>query len=506
MRSALVAVLCVVQCLPLWSQVEWSRAFDLSTEKTTIWDAVDLDDGRVVGVSSTASFPSSRSWSLFMDPAGMLMGQWPLGPPGYSLIATAIKPTSTAGLVAFGSAWDSLSLSGHGVVSSRLELTGSPIEHLFHPVDDGMKYLVFQNVDQDGAGRFFISGGARSNFNSLPDQLLVASLDEDGEGFIWRLYGDTPGWRNGRHVIPQDGSMLVAMDGGGTEFGFSALTRYVSFDNGLEYVGGFPGTSVSGNGSTDRADSTLTNAMYMTPQAHDSIIVSSRFGNISTGLRSVVLRMGPDGRYGRIFLPRSDAPQDYPGTNQSHDLLPNGDLVFAMMENFFPGPPDPQESPFPNRIKVFRMDTMLNTLCTYTLDGADDGSYYYLTRIKATSDGGALLMGSIHAAGTNDPPRAWVARLGPDFCATGIEERQPDNVAHVYPNPGTNGFTLALNGTVQHGGMVELSDPMGRQVTSARLINNMATVDAERFAAGLYHYRVLNRSGSLVTSGRWIKE
>jgi hypothetical protein len=322
------------------------------------------------------------------------------------------------------------------------------------------------------------------------------------------VYGTGSVIRVGCDAVPGiDGSILVSMDGSIPEspFGIASILR---FSSDLEYLDGFPLTSLGGTGSVHPHDSIVRNDLHMTALAADTLIVSGRFGNtFPDGLRTALVRLAPDGSFAGTFLPRSDYPHDFVGTRQGHEMNTDGKIVFAMVENFFPGPPTPELGTAPSRIHVYRLDTLLNVECEHIVDGFVDNAYYYLTRIKAASDGGVLLMGSRRDLNTMGQPQGWLMKLGPDQCTPlGVEEQAQLQRVEVFPNPGSDGFTLLLNGPAVHGARLELFDALGARVRSEAMNTNTIQVNTQDLASGLYVYRVTGRDGRVLGSGRWVRE
>ena len=176
-----------------------------------------------------------------------------------------------------------------------------------------------------------------------------------------------------------------------------------------------------------------------------------------------------------------------------------------MTENYFPGPPNPEVGTQPSRIRLYRMDTLLNVECEFLVDGFEDNAYYYLTRVKATADGGALLIGARRDLLTMEQPRGWIMKLGPDQCYTGIDEHERTK-ATVYPNPGHGTFNVVLNGPIVVGGRLDLFDAVGGHVHSIGINGGWASVDTSMLATGLYVYRITDGMGHVLASGRWVKE
>ncbi len=177
-----------------------------------------------------------------------------------------------------------------------------------------------------------------------------------------------------------------------------------------------------------------------------------------------------------------------------------------MHENAQLGPPSLFSVFEPNRIHVYKLDTSLNVLCEHILDGFAENAYYYLNRIKATDDGGFLLLGG--RRDFNDPSgyfAAWAQKFGPDDCVVGIDEQPVQERANVFPNPGREGFTLLLNGEAIAGNVL-LHDARGSLVGVTTMRQGQARIDANQLPSGLYLFRVQDTRGATVATGRWVKE
>ena len=79
-----------------------------------------------------------------------------------------------------------------------------------------------------------------------------------------------------------------------------------------------------------------------------------------------------------------------------------------------------------------------------------------------------------------------------------IDDAMGSARALVFPNPGTDRFTLA---GIQPSTTIQIFDAMGRGVHSLRSNGTMVEVDARNFQPGIYHIQL----GSERTSTRWVK-
>lgn len=197
---------------------------------------------------------------------------------------------------------------------------------------------------------------------------------------------------------------------------------------------------------------------------------------------------------------------DFPPYLQSLSATSDGSLFYAVHENFQFGL-NPPWTPFePNRTHVYKLDTSLNVLCEHILDGSVDNTYYFLNRIKATDDGGFILLGA--RRNLDDPSgyfEAWAQKFAASDCSVGLAEEQRTRQVVLFPNPGREGFTIVFNGETWSGDL-ELFDATGRLVSTTPIRTGQAQVRTYATAAGVYAYRALDKAGRVLATGRWVKE
>ena len=87
----------------------------------------------------------------------------------------------------------------------------------------------------------------------------------------------------------------------------------------------------------------------------------------------------------------------------------------------------------------------------------------------------------------------------------GVLEDLPDGELTITPNPGTDGFSLMLNGVSRNGNVFVL-DALGRAVGSAPIRQGQARFDAQELPPGVFVYRATDLDGRLRATGRWVKE
>lgn len=488
---------------------------DPTTVRLTVTDAVEMSNGFVTfgmvtsGSISDVSAPPTRSWIGSITPEGDVQGlaQVPAD-PGRSVLVNAMKTMPNGALAMVSSSWSQNPISGSRIMVHVIHAYDNLELRVVKDLGDSLR-ISHANSDQDQEGSLFITGSLIAGPGGLPNRLFLMRASPEDSILASSLLGYNTSMKFGRHAMPSgDSLMRVSMDGNlpGSPWGTESFHR---FTLQLEHVDAFPLTSLSGTGAVEPIDSLIKDCLHMTGLAGDTFIVSGRFGNLEPDkpMRAALVRLAPDGTYQGTFLPISGYDDDFIAYLQGHDLTPDRKVVFAMLENFFPGTPDPTLGISPSRIHLYRMDTLLNVECEYIIDGFEDNAYYFLTRIKATADGGVLLMGSRRDLNTMGQPRGWIMKLDAEQCSpVGITEQAAQRTVEVYPNPGVAGFTLLLNGPVAHGAVVALYDATGHQVRSVKLAGSTAQVDAGDLVPGLYLYRVLGRNGAVLGSGRWIKQ
>jgi len=248
--------------------------------------------------------------------------------------------------------------------------------------------------------------------------------------------------------------------------------------------------------------------MDFVPISTTRFATAGRFGGTWSPpmARAAVVVSDTTGALIRSFRPRSTYPQDYTPFLQALSRTPDGNLYFAMHENAQLFPPNLFNVFEPNRLHVYKLDTSLNVLCEHIVDGFADNAYYYLNRIKATDDGGFMLMGG--RRNFDDPSgyfEAWARKFGPSDCTVGVEERQTAAGATLFPNPGREGFTLLLNGEALQGTLL-LHDALGRACGSVPIRQGQARFDAQALATGVYVYHAQDMKGRTLATGWWVKE
>ncbi|MBS1567895.1 MAG: T9SS type A sorting domain-containing protein [Bacteroidetes bacterium] len=476
-------------------------------------DAQTLANGDVIAASvsyhenDTFLVTKASSWITHFSPNGQVLGTDLAQADTRCIKATTIaKGTNGHPYQLLALTWDSLTLLNRSIGQFQVNALGAIGSSHHHLVQDGTRDFIFFDAALDHDSALFIAGGVNiNNFFHTPNMLLLMRLGTDGTELGQRILDTASTLACGLHSVLLDSLMLTSVIGG--SIGPWGITKYLRFNENLDYIDGFPGTSVTGNGNPLPPDSILRDSQYMSATPGGSIIITGRIGSLSQaqGLSFVATRLSSTGTQEAVFLPEQETLYDYCSRFQSHDLEPDGSVVTAVVHNF--NPYSYAMSFTPSRIHIYQLDTMLNVLCDQVaVDGAEDGSYYMLNRVKATPDGGTLLMGSKMNVNTQSLPQPWIMKIAPWDCQSGIGEHEAESTATVWPNPGSTGFTAFVNGPVVARGTLELYNAQGQLATSTDVLQSSATVNATNLAPGVYLYRITDGQGALRATGRWVKE
>lgn len=337
--------------------------------------------------------------------------------------------------------------------------------------------------------------------------LLVLRLGPEGDSISsarfdtsWILAArDVAETSNGHYILGCVGAPVLP----DFDVGF---VSYMKFDTALTYSGGYSGPRIDGSNSIANFQNTLHDHQSFVVLEDGQLLVGGKTGSLSSGHKGAILKMTEQGEWlGSIIL---DTPfqNDHPAILRNLTRDPDGNLLFAMIANFEPGPPSPFQPEEPSRVHVYKLDTALNVLCTNVIDGFAENAYYFVDRIIATDDGGYLTVGS--RVDLSDPERPWVGwarKFGPDDCFTGLNEEAGAPQVLIAPNPGRDELRIVLNGSHRNAS-VALHNLNGHLVATKPLRLGHARFDTSALASGVYAYIVSDAVGRRIASGRWVKE
>lgn len=371
---------------------------------------------------------------------------------------------------------------------------------------DGFQYTQALSGLVRADGSTIIGGGGQVTPGFFNRAILVA-LDNTGQVVADTVYGITPDMAVVRQVALWNDQVWMTVDGGGLdEFEGSGGIRAFRLNDDLTAAQWFTMAYLDQDPEPP-FDSIPWGTLDFVPISASRFATSGHFGPIlPPRRRAAVLVSDSLATIQRLFLPRSTYPMDQPPFMQALSMGPDGNLFFAMLENAQLGPPSVFSVYEPNRIHVYKLDTSLNVLCEHILDGFAENAYYYLNRIKATDDGGFLLLGA--RRDFNDPGSyfaAWARKFSSLDCAVEVAELPAGQPSVVMPNPGREGFSMLLGGEAING-TLQVMDALGRLVGSSVIRQGQTYFDAQLLGSGLYVYQARDGQGLIRATGRWVKE
>jgi len=359
-----------------------------------------------------------------------------------------------------------------------------------------------ENALPTSDGGLLIGGTMSPTPSNSFNRVTLLKLGPDGVIEQDTVLGSGQGWAICRQVVEWNNSYWITVDGHLALPIDHTSPRAFQLNTNLGVQSSFQLPSLDHD--TISLDSIPEGVLDLVPISSTRYIVSGRGFGVD-GTMPLVIAADSAREVFHYWMPRSEYIMDFPPFLQSLSRTVDGELFYAVHENFQFGL-SPPFTPFePNRIHIYKVDTSLNIVCDHILDGFAENANYFVTRIKATDDGGFILMGS--RRDMSDPSgyfEAWAQKFAAADCSVGLSEAVAEP-AVLYPNPGREGFHLLLNGAAIAGAL-ELLDATGRKVGQVPVQAGQAYFDARSLPAGLYLYRVLDRSGSAKATGRWVKE
>jgi hypothetical protein len=339
------------------------------------------------------------------------------------------------------------------------------------------------SADMDGNGDLLIAGlGKTAGSMSITDETQVFRLNNAGDSLSHRSINGGILLRAKDIKALSGDSVLLACTGGFAPTPSVATYLYLTGEQ-LAVVDTFPGNVYNGQGDEPSAFNVAYDALHVIPWEEDQLFINGCIGSLNVGYSTVIHRTDMHGVPSAHFRPTTEFFHNYPATFQSSALTVDGDVLLAMEANFVPVPALPYAFQAPNRIHIYKLDTDLNLICTHVVDGFEDNHYYRLNRIKATDDGGYLLIGA--RTDLSQPLshfEGWIRKFSEADCFTSIPEYEANATATVFPNPGIAGCTIVLNGAMHQGARVELLDGTGKLVRSAAMQQNMVELEAQGLA------------------------
>ena len=488
------------------AQYDWELTIPMDHPRVQARDMIEIGSHSLILIGITQS-SVTRTWVYQIGNGTEIISTQQLVHQNQSIYAQEfITDLSTEEYHVISSSFDSLFLNGYGIIHFRsgadfsFELVGH-----FPLFGDSVAFSSMSGSILNNEIIVPLSGKEPPT-TIVPNRLILVRSSTTGILQDHAKYGTGNGILLPRRSVLLGSDTIVTSITGGGNIPAPGLSNFIFLNEDLDLIGGFPATNVFNDGPATSGN-VLFNGMYIHMLDPTTLVCSGEYGTGDTGYRAAIVRYSLNGDHEAQFTPVSGFFHDGWAIIQGHDILPGGGLVHAYVENFHPYPPNVQMGDNPSRIRIHRLDTMLNPLCDFVIDGFEDSTYYFLNRIKATSDGGVVVMGSKRDLNTMGLPQAWVRKIAPNDCLTSIPEiRSGQQEVLVFPNPGTAGFNLHLQGPVVHRGKVHLHDMHGREVLVEPLNMSQAYIPAEELASGIYLYRVVDAHGRAVASGKWVKE
>jgi hypothetical protein len=159
-----------------------------------------------------------------------------------------------------------------------------------------------------------------------------------------------------------------------------------------------------------------------------------------------------------------------------------------------------------NQISWFSLTNMDSSLNVRWEKFYGGNAYYVLWGIKATTDGGCIMYGSIYDSATQVNERdIYVIKVDQNGLV-GIDDKKLNPLAHdaiVFPNPGSDYLNIE-SGPQISGAQFRLVTLNGTQVISKFLNERMIKIDAQSLSSGTYLWEIIFKGG-VIENGKWIK-
>lgn len=375
----------------------------------------------------------------------------------------------------------------------------------------GLDLLYMENVVNTGDGRVMLLGGA-SVPGTFPSRSEFLLLDSAGDALNWQTMESLTGVLMPMHGIHDSSGFIVSTIGSAQVFGNYSVSEFQYLSDDLTSIQGIASPQVWIGEPQNGINARFTDNPCMVPLPSGNLVVSGTYGSLGAGQGGVLVRMSRNGELLGQYFPPHSFMFDHTAALEAIHLDASGDLLYCQVENLQINPNgsggltphDPHE---PSRIRVMKLDTAFNVLCEFLIDGftGSDDAYYIPTRIKPTSDGDILIIGSRKMLNGSNRTALWATKISAEACISGVAESSRSAAAILYPNPGRDHFTLVLNGEAVKGTLL-LHDAMGRSCGTAQISHGQAQFEASELPAGVYLYQAMDALGHKLATGKWVKE
>ena len=489
-------------------QVIWNFNEELDNYDAWIRDIKETNTGYLlVGRSFQVPFSSAAVVLRTLDENGtqvlassILQGV--NGPDASSLMLGATPGTN----LAFGV------LGGDSAGFFRYEFDDAlvPLDTTYY-LDSVSNHIYMENVVLTGnGGALLLGGGANPSGSPVRSELLL--LNSLGEVVNWRSMEALTGIHMPMHGIRDSSGFIVSVIGSAQLFGNYSSSEFQYFSSDLAPLEGVAGPQLWIGDPMTGVSVTFTDNPCILPLPSGNLIVSGTYGNFGNGYGALLVRMDRDGEVLGNFYPLHPFIYDHTAALEAIHSDADGNILFCQVENLQfssdgAGGITPHNPSEPSRIRVMKLDTAFNVLCEYLIDGFDstDDSYYIPTRIKLTSDGNILVIGSRKRLNGTNRTGLWATKISSDACINGVAEFSSLRMASLFPNPGRGNITLMLNGEASNGTLI-LQDALGRLCNTVPMRQGQAQFNVEELAIGIYTFRVLDTIGGTLAIGKWVKD
>jgi len=140
---------------------------------------------------------------------------------------------------------------------------------------------------------------------------------------------------------------------------------------------------------------------------------------------------------------------------------------------------------------------VLSIFGTWSYSGYDLRTKNYQYRWYTNGIGDMLITMQMDTNNANVKSVKWY-----DGVPNGINEVSQNNSTKLFPNPCTTQVTF--RSTNQNAQTVSLFDITGREINGTIMKNGEANINTSSFANGIYLYRVLDKSGNILTNGKFV--
>jgi len=473
-------------------QVEWSYSGDTSLYFSTLyWPNLRPDGGYLASLQNSPTANTDSSYVLIFSEEGdaELFPTWTLPPWIIFRYGILVDPLQERYHFLAAPYDSSSNPQGTYLVTTDLDL--DQISTTLHPNPPNTRadigdFIGLQNGD------VVTVMGLRYSQTGTPTSMIFQRFSSDGLLLNSRMYEN--GLFLPHQMVETDEGFMVLFiaESGLGPYGGPKVLR---FDTDFNYVDGFGLPDISGNGPVPGQDSIPKDKGIVALPDGGCLVSGEYFGFFTTNSYPVLLKYAQDGTLLDTLSGASRiGPQgNFGGASVFLGLKPLADGNFLWVYE------EVQNTSVQSVNHFVTVDADLNILRHSILYGADDTTHVTLNGVAPTLDGGFFVTG-LHFYGPNY--NAWAAKLSGSSISVQEHSRSP---LALFPNPGVT-CTVVLPSEKAQNAVLTLSDAQGRAIQRTTFFGERATIDGSSLASGIYLYRVTNKEGSLLGSGKWVRE